>query len=79
MRAVGLASDDSYELPVTQVDLADTTGLTPVHVNRTLKELRQQGLIEIKRRRLKILDLPRLRTLAEFRPNYLHLGDQAAA
>ncbi|TXM98889.1 Crp/Fnr family transcriptional regulator [Methylobacterium sp. WL64] len=79
MRAVGLASGDSYELPVTQIDLADTTGQTPVHVNRTLQELREQGLIELRSRRLKILDLPRLRALAEFRPNYLHLGDQAAA
>ncbi|MHC2103613.1 Crp/Fnr family transcriptional regulator [Methylobacterium sp. CM6246] len=79
MRAVGLASGNSYDLPVTQMDLADTTGLTPVHVNRMLKELREQGLIELKSKRLKILDLPRLRSLAEFRPNYLHLGDQAAA
>ncbi|MHC2109366.1 helix-turn-helix domain-containing protein [Methylobacterium sp. CM6246] len=79
LRTVGLASGDSYELPVTQMDLADTTGLTPVHVNRSLKELRQQGLIQLKSRRLKILDLPRLRALAEFRPNYLHLGDRDAA
>ncbi|QEE38193.1 MULTISPECIES: helix-turn-helix domain-containing protein [unclassified Methylobacterium] len=79
LRAVGLAPGDSYELPVTQMDLADTAGLTPVHVNRTLGELRRQGLIELRTRRLKILDLPRLRALAEFRPNYLHLGDQAAA
>jgi len=79
LRAVGLAEQDSYALPITQVDLADTTGLTPVHVNRTLQELRRQGLIELRRGRVTILDLPRLRTLAEFRPNYLHLGDRAAA
>ena len=79
LRAVGLASGDSYELPVTQPDLADTMGLTSVHVNRSLKELRERGLIELRRKRLKILDLPRLQELAEFRPNYLHLRDQAAA
>ena len=78
-QAVGLASDDSCDLPVTQVDLADTTGLTPIHVNRSLKELRQKGLIELRNKRLKILDLPRLRALAEFRSNYLHLDDRAAA
>lgn len=61
------------------MDLADTTGLTSVHVNRTLRELRQKGLIELKKGRLTILDLPRLRGLAEFRSNYLHLGDRAAA
>ena len=79
LQAVGLAEQDSYVLPVTQIDLADTTGLTPVHVNRTLRELRSKGLIELTRRRLRILDLPQLRAMAEFRPNYLHLGDRAAA
>ena len=79
LRAVGLASEDSYELPLTQVDLGNTTGLSNVHVNRTLQELRRQGLIELKGGRLRILNLPRLRTIAEFRPNYLHLGDRAAA
>ena len=78
LQAVGLAEQDSYELPVTQMDLADTTGLTSVHVNRTLRELRQKGLIELTKRRVRILDLPRLRAMAEFRPNYLHLGYQAA-
>ncbi|WP_244527004.1 helix-turn-helix domain-containing protein [Methylobacterium sp. 275MFSha3.1] len=79
LEVVGCASEDTYELPVTQLDLADTTGLPSVHVNRTLRELRQKGLIELRRGRLRILDLPRLQALAEFRPDYLHLGDQAAA
>ena len=79
MQVVGRAQENTYAWPLTQVDLADTTGLTPVHVNRMLQELREQGLIELTSRRLKILDLPRLRALAEFRPNYLHLGDRAAA
>ena len=78
LRAVGLATDDSYELPVTQLDLGDTTGLSNVHVNRTLQELRRQGLIELKGRRLRILNLPRLKAIAEFKSNYLHL-DRAAA
>ena len=79
LRAVGLADNDSFDLPLTQVDLADTTGLSNVHVNRTLQELRRQGLIELKGKRLRILDLPRLRALAEFKPNYLHLKDRTAA
>ena len=79
MQAVGLVEDDSFDLPVTQMDLADTTGLSSVHLNRTLQELRRQGLIEFRRRRLTILDLPRLRALAEFKANYLHLGERAAA
>ncbi|EHP92744.1 transcriptional regulator, Crp/Fnr family [Methylorubrum extorquens DSM 13060] len=78
-RAVGLAPEDSYPLPLTQADLADTAGITSVHVNRSLKELRQGGLIELQGRQLTILDYARLRALAEFRANYLHLGDRAAA
>jgi CRP-like cAMP-binding protein/CheY-like chemotaxis protein len=78
-RAVGLAAEDSYALPLTQAELGDTTGLSNVHVNRTLQELRRQGLIELKSGRLKILNLPRLRAIAEFKDNYLHLGDRAAA
>jgi CRP-like cAMP-binding protein len=79
LQAVGCASEDTYALPLTQIDLADTLGITSVHVNRTLQDFRRAGLIDLKRRRLKILDLPRLRALAEFRPNYLHQRGQAAA
>jgi CRP-like cAMP-binding protein len=79
LQAVGCASEDTYALPLTQIDLADTTGMTSVHVNRSLRELRQQGLIELKRGRVKIFDLSRLQALAEFRSDYLHLGEKAAA
>jgi CRP-like cAMP-binding protein len=79
MRVAGVAGQDGYALPVTQVDLADTTGLTSVHVNRTLRDLRREGLIELRGGRLTILNLPGLRATAEFRSNYLHLGNHAAA
>jgi CRP-like cAMP-binding protein len=79
LQVVGRAPENTYAWPLTMADLADTTGLTPVHVNRTLGELRQHGLIELEGSRLRILDLPRLKQIAEFRSNYLHLGDQAAA
>ena len=79
LRAVGKASENGFELPITQCDLADTTGQTAVHVNRSLRELRESGLIELRQRRLTILDMPRLKEFAEFRSTYLHLGDQAAA
>lgn len=78
-RAVGLAEGDSYALPLTQMDLAHTTGMSNVHVNRSLQELRRNGLLEFKGGRLTILNLPRLRTIAEFKTNYLHLGDHVAA
>ena len=78
-RAVGLAHGDSYDLPVSQLDLADTTGLSTVHVNRTLQELKRQGLIELRSRSLMIRDLPGLQSLGEFDPGYLSLGTQIAA
>ena len=72
LQIAGFASEDSYELPVTQLDLADTVGLSNVHVNRSLQELRRQGVIELKGRSLKILDRQKLRNIAEFNPRYLH-------
>lgn len=79
-QVVGLTQDlTSYALPLTQGELADTTGLSNVHVNRSLQELRRQGLIEWKGGRLMILNLPRLRKIAGFKSNYLHLGHGLAA
>lgn len=72
LRAVGLTLGNSYDLPITQLDLADTTGMTSVHVNRSLGELKRAGLIERKGRRLTLSELERLMEMAEFRPNYLH-------
>lgn len=75
LQTVGWARGQSYELPLKQADLADITGMSNVHVNRTLQELRRRGLINLRDRRLSILDWPRLKALAEFDPNYLQLGE----
>jgi CRP-like cAMP-binding protein len=72
-RITGEAEDNSIPFPLTQEDLADATGLTPVHVARTLKLLRDEQLIELRGRRLKVLDAKRLKQVARFNPNYLHL------
>jgi CRP-like cAMP-binding protein len=72
LRAVKLTQGDSCDLPLTQTDIADATGLTAVHVNRTLQELRRDGLIELEKRRLRIPDLERLMDAAMFNTNYLH-------
>lgn len=77
--AVGLSRDAAYAFPLTQTDLADTTGMTPVHVNRSLMELRRRGLVALGQRSMQILNLPELRKLAEFRANYLHLGVRSVA
>lgn len=73
LRAIGLTRGDSYDLPVSQLDLAETTGLSTVHVNRTLQDLKRQGLIELRSRLLTIRNVPRLVTLSGFNPRYLSL------
>jgi DNA-binding transcriptional regulator LsrR (DeoR family) len=72
MKSAGLAEETGYELPVTQAQLADATGLTSVHVNRVLKALREAGLISLEVRSLRILDLARLEAVGDFNETYLH-------
>jgi CRP-like cAMP-binding protein len=79
LKAVGLARDGSCDFPLTQNDLADATGLTPVHVNRTLQDLRRDDLILLEHKRLTIPDVRRLMQVATFNPNYLHLGHEGRA
>lgn len=62
---------NSFSLPLTQSDLADALGLTPVHVNRKLQRLRQDNLITLKSQSIEILDLPFLKASASFDPGYL--------
>lgn len=73
MRAFGVIEDQRFEFPVTQVDLADATGLTPVHVNRMLKQLRDESLIAIDGRNWTILNPEGLRRASRFEGSYLHL------
>ena len=73
LKTVGRAHDGRCDFPLTQNDLADATGLTAVHVNRTLQELRKDGLIELERKQLHVLDMQRLKEVAMFNANYLHL------
>ncbi|MGX7951692.1 Crp/Fnr family transcriptional regulator [Tsuneonella sp. HG249] len=73
LRAQGMLHDGSYHLPMTQEQLADATGLTPVHVNRTLKGLEAEGLIERTRRSIHIPDWEHLREAGDFSERYLHL------
>lgn len=68
----GVASGSTVELPLSQVVLADALGMTPVHVNRILQELRQTGAVELQRRVLRILDAATLTRLSGFDDNYLH-------
>jgi CRP-like cAMP-binding protein len=73
MRAFGVIDDQVFDFPVTQVDLADATGLTPVHVGRMLVRLRNDKLIAIDGKSWTVCDPKGLRSAAQFEGNYLHL------
>jgi CRP-like cAMP-binding protein len=70
---VGLVEGGSFALPITQLDLGDATGLTSVHVNRMLKQLRDDRLVTFRGGAVSVHDLPRLQQVAEFDPTYLYL------
>ena len=76
LRALGMTNRLTCELPVTQADLADALGLSSVHVNRTLQELRAARLVAFRGKVLTIENLAALERAALFNPDYLHL-DQA--
>lgn len=73
LEIVDLTRDWSFDCHLTQTDISECVGLTPVHVNRTLQELRKSRLIEFERRRVTILDWKGLQRVAEFNPEYLYL------
>lgn len=72
LETAGLSNGKEFQLPMTQIDLADALGLTPVHVNRVLQELRRDGVIELHKHAVSFPDLPRLKEVAEFDDLYLH-------
>lgn len=73
LEIVGLVSDQTVAIPLTQAELGDVLGLSAVHVNRTLQELRAKELVSWKDKRIVILDFQRLALLADFDPTYLNL------
>jgi Crp-like helix-turn-helix domain len=75
LESVGLTNGHGFDFPLTQVELGDTLGVSTVHVNRMLQQLREDGLITLKGKTLTILDLERLKEFADFDPNYLHLSN----
>jgi CRP-like cAMP-binding protein len=77
MQMVGLVDGNQLALPLTQEQLGDATGLTSVHVNRTLQRLRKDGLIEIGNGQLLIPDVAKLREAAGFTGSYLHIKRRA--
>ena len=73
LERIGMAPERIFPLPLTQVDLSDASGLTAVHANRMLRQLREQGLVTFKQGVVEILDWDALRNFADFDPAYLFL------
>lgn len=81
MEASGQGDRNDFLLELTQSQIGDALGLTPVHVNRTLKALKEIGVVEIEGRIFRVPDWPRLAAIAEFDADYLQIlppTDEAA-
>jgi CRP-like cAMP-binding protein len=78
---LGAESDEesSFAFPLTQEQIGDALGLTAVHVNRTMHQLRADGLIEIANRYLTIPNIAKLRQAGGFDPRYLHVAPSCLA
>lgn len=77
-QAVEMVEDHHFALPLTQAEIADALGLTPVHVNRTLRSLIEEDLIEKHRGEVTLLDIEELKRVAEIDREYLHLDSPPA-
>jgi CRP-like cAMP-binding protein len=71
---VGLGAADGFPMPLTQEALADTLGLTSVHVNRTLQTLRREGLLDLRSGVARLTDIDRLMRMIDYRPAIVSEG-----
>ncbi|SFI87402.1 Crp/Fnr family transcriptional regulator [Bradyrhizobium sp. Gha] len=72
LRLIGRVDGDSFEMPLTQEQVGETLGITSVHVNRVIKQVRQDGIVEFNRGRVTVLDERKFQELADFDVRYLH-------
>lgn len=73
---VGKAGPDSFAFPINQTELGECLGMTSVHTNRVLRDLRERGLLDFRKGVAKLLDMEGLKRVAEFDPAYLYLDSQ---
>src|SRR5215218_5848467 len=76
LQIVGLVRDSTFTLPARQADIADACGITAVHTNRVVQELRAKGLIEWEGKCVTILRWDELAKIGDFSAEYLHLRDE---
>ena len=72
LRMVGFGNSKGFTTPFTQIHLADMCGLSEIHMNRSVRDLREGGVVEFRRGRITILDAERLKEMARFNPAYLY-------
>jgi CRP-like cAMP-binding protein len=73
LRLIGLAEENAFVFPASQVDISDAAGMTPVHANRMIQQLRATNLIKWDGPSIRVLDFEGLKAVAEFDDSYLHL------
>lgn len=78
LRAVGLSDGRRFSLPITQADLGEVCGITSVHMNRMLRDLREDGILRFSGGEAEIVDRAKLERMAEFDPAYLYLDGLSA-
>lgn len=78
VQGLNVKAGDVIPFPATQTHLADMTGLTSVHVNRSLQGLRREGVVDLHSRQIHILDWARLTTIGDFDPAYLRVASRVA-
>lgn len=76
LHARGLCGMDGFEMPLAQIDLAEICGMTPVHASRMLAELREEGICTFVQGSVRIMKLPELFLMAQYRWDYLYLGPE---
>ena len=72
LRVIGRLDGNSFEMPLTQEQIGEALGITGVHANRVIKQLRQEGIVELHRGRVTVLDEQKFLDLADFDGRYLH-------
>ena len=72
LKVIGAVDGNSFEMPLTQEQIGEALGITAVHANRVIKQLRQEGVVELHRGRVTVLDEQKLLELADFDGRYLH-------
>ena len=72
LKVIGRTEGSSFEMPLTQEQIGEALGITAVHANRVIKQLRQDGIVDLHRGRVTVLDEARFKELADFDDRYLH-------